>query len=102
MDSRCGRFKSFVTFVYAANSGQNREVLWGKLREVKPAISEPCMVLGDLNVVLNESEKVCEDRVVQGVSSELNDFLNDSELYWWTCGTTVRNTVGLTPTLGVS
>lgn len=33
------------------------------------------MVLGDLNVVLNESEKLCEGREVQGVSTELNDFL---------------------------
>lgn len=38
------------------------------------------MVLRDLNVVLDESEKRCEDREVQGATNELSEFLNDTGL----------------------
>ena len=56
--SLAGKEKLLVTFVYAFNEEQGREILWEKLKELVASILEPWIMLGDFNDIFNSEERL--------------------------------------------
>ena len=56
--SRDGRFQFYVSFVYASNDSATREALWAELLQLCSGISQPWVVMGDLNCIANLDEKL--------------------------------------------
>lgn len=55
-------------------------MLWENLINLSQGITQPWVLLGDLNVVLNSTEKVVEAGELPAVSTELQEFLGASGL----------------------
>lgn len=77
---RDGSFEGLVTVVYAYNTREHRRALWESLVALSQSITQPWTVLGDLNVVLSQEEKVVEEGSALAVSTELSDFLCEAAL----------------------
>lgn len=54
-------FQGLVTFLYASNHGDERQRVWQQLQAMSRGITEPWLIIGDFNVVLNATEKIRED-----------------------------------------
>lgn len=67
--SRAGDTKCTVTFIYVRNTVEERASLWHQLLELQRQVDGPWLALGDLNVVLDETEKRTTSGLVQGVGN---------------------------------
>jgi hypothetical protein len=70
----------FQSFVYGANQGVDRKLLWNNLCSMKAKVdTNSWMICGDLNVVLSLAEKWGSDRL-SSYDIEFGQYLNDLEV----------------------
>jgi hypothetical protein len=70
----------FHSFVYGANSGVDRRMLWGNLLYMKgKVLNNPWMICGDFNVVHSLAEKWGSIKL-NSYESEFGNCLNDIEV----------------------
>lgn len=73
----------YVTVVYAYNSSAGREALWTNLQNIGASITDPWIIMGDLNTTLFCDERVRSGVVVNQSTAELRgvvDALNVKDL----------------------
>lgn len=70
----------FLSVVYAANSPEDRLSLWDNLLEISANITNPWVVMGDLNCCRFDFEKVGGTPIPPGRLGELPNFIFDSGL----------------------
>ncbi|XP_062103113.1 uncharacterized protein LOC133814132 [Humulus lupulus] len=68
-----------VTFIYAFNDANGREILWRDLKILARDHKQPWVVLGDFNDILNADERVGK-RVQGGSSSAFQDCIEECQL----------------------
>ncbi|GJU67029.1 RNA-directed DNA polymerase, eukaryota, reverse transcriptase zinc-binding domain protein [Tanacetum coccineum] len=74
-------FKSFYTFVYAANEGFERKSLWKELiKEHRYVNGKPWCIAGDMNVTLKVSEHSCGSSVMTADMVDFQECLNKIEI----------------------
>jgi hypothetical protein len=70
----------FHSFVYGANKGVDRKVLWANLVSMKVKVTNnPWLLCGDFNVVRSLAEKWGSDRL-NSYEDEFGKCLNDLEV----------------------
>ncbi|GJW90404.1 RNA-directed DNA polymerase, eukaryota, reverse transcriptase zinc-binding domain protein [Tanacetum coccineum] len=75
------KFKSFYTFVYAANEGTERRLLWEELINEKRYVNgNPWCVSGDWNVTLHPNEHSCGSSVMTSDMIEFQECINNVEV----------------------
>lgn len=74
------QFCGFITFIYASNNGSERQQLWQQLQHISEHMTEPWLLVGDFNVVLNAIEKQREDGSVSDPGTELEEFFLNAKL----------------------
>ncbi|GJW18075.1 RNA-directed DNA polymerase, eukaryota, reverse transcriptase zinc-binding domain protein, partial [Tanacetum coccineum] len=75
------KFKSFFTFVYAANEGLERRRLWEELIKENSYVSgRPWCIAGDMNVTLNPNEHSCGSSNMTTDMIDFQDCLNKIEV----------------------
>ncbi|XP_062114516.1 uncharacterized protein LOC133825616 [Humulus lupulus] len=68
-----------VTFVYAFNDVNGRDILWRDLKFLAGGHKQPWVILGDFNDILNADERV-GNRVQGGSSSTFKDCIEECQL----------------------
>lgn len=76
-----GKLHFYCTFIYAHNSQDKRKSLWNDLLQIHVTMTSAWVVMGDLNVVLNSSEKVNVNGLHCQVGMELSDVLSGTSLH---------------------
>lgn len=66
--------------VYVANTSVGRVDLWESMLQIKRQMISPWLVLSEVNVVLNEDEKMVEQGPVTWLTNELQNFLDSAYL----------------------
>ncbi|GJX08250.1 RNA-directed DNA polymerase, eukaryota, reverse transcriptase zinc-binding domain protein [Tanacetum coccineum] len=75
------KFKSFYTFVYAANEGSERKSLWEELVKEKRYVNgKPWCIAGDMNVTLMPNEHSCGSSVMTSDMVDFQECLNKIEV----------------------
>ncbi|GJW76923.1 RNA-directed DNA polymerase, eukaryota, reverse transcriptase zinc-binding domain protein, partial [Tanacetum coccineum] len=75
------KFKSFYTFVYAANEGTERRLLWEELINENIYVNgNPWCVSGDWNVTLHPNEHSCGSSVMTSDMIEFQECINNVEV----------------------
>ncbi|XP_021975506.1 uncharacterized protein LOC110870633 [Helianthus annuus] len=73
---------SNVSFIYASNSDQERKELWESLRMHKGMVrSNPWIIMGDFNVVLNLEDKCFGSSTLTAAMKDFNNCVNDIEVF---------------------
>ena len=73
-------FSCIITFVYGANSVDQRRMLWSELLTLKRTINEPWMILGDFNECRSLEDKSGGNEIFSKGMEEFNDFCFQAEL----------------------
>lgn len=69
-----------ASFIYAANSTQERVTLWSDIRSIGAKFREPWIIAGDLNTTLLYDERVRNGSIVPCDVSELATLVEDIEV----------------------
>ena len=71
------KINSYFTFVYAANSGAERKILWRNLHQNKCFVSNnPWCIIGDMNVTLKPNEHSNGSSSMTADMTDFQDCLN--------------------------